>query len=146
MFLVTHQFIHAVDIYTGNYLWKAEMPLTPWVQTRFFDSRIYGRPTDCNCVASEDWVYAIAGDTIHAFDVATGEQVKVFEIPAQLRGQAEGETHKLQKRLYMGHEATIQGAPLWTEVRLWQDLLIALVGKTLVALDRHSSEPPVATG
>jgi len=140
MFIVTHQFIHAVDIYTGSYLWKAEMPLTPWVRIRFFDSRSYGRPTERNCMVAPDWVYAITGEKIHAYDTATGEQKKVFDIPARLRDEADRVTPKPQEKRYHGRRAEIQTAPHWTEVRLWEDRLLAMLGQHLVALDRHSGE------
>ena len=40
----------------------------------------------------------------------------------------------------MGVHATIQAAPCWTEVRLCEDLLLAMLGQTLVAVDRHTGE------
>jgi len=140
MFIITGQILHAIDIYTGNYLWRTEMPMTPWVQTRFFDSRMYGRPTERNCVAAHDWVYAVTGKAIHAYDVATGEQQQVFDIPPQLRNQAETASHQSQELTYHGYRAKIQGAPQWTEVRLWNDLLLTMIGQTLVAIDRHSGD------
>ncbi|MBC8870276.1 MAG: PQQ-binding-like beta-propeller repeat protein [Planctomycetes bacterium] len=140
MFIITGQFLHAVDIYTGDYLWKAEMPMTPWIQTRNFDSRVYGRPTERNCVAAEDWVYTVTGKTIHAYDAATGEGQKVFEIPPEFREQAVAAIGSPQTLTYHGHRAEIQGAPEWTEVRLWNDLLLAMLGQSLVAVDRHSGE------
>ncbi|MBM4086369.1 MAG: hypothetical protein FJ272_16410, partial [Planctomycetes bacterium] len=140
MFFITGQVLHAVDIYTGNYLWRAEMPMTPWVRTRFFDSRIYGRPTERNCVAAEDWGYAVTGEQIHAYDAAAGKLVKVLDIPASLREQAQRPIHKPQEERYMGFRAEVQGAPQWTEVRLWRHLLLAMLGRQLVALDRHSGE------
>jgi outer membrane protein assembly factor BamB len=140
MFLITGQYLHAIDIYTGSYLWKARMPMTPWIQTRSFDSRIYGRPTERNCVAAPDCVYAVTGEKIHAYDAATGRQVKVFEIPPQLQEQDMTPIHNPRKQRYMGHSATIQAAPQWTEVRLCRDLLLAMLGRTLVAVDRHSGD------
>ena len=140
MFIVTHQYVHAVDIYTGSYLWKAEMPLTPWIRTRFFDSRSYGRPTERNCMVAPDWVYAVTGEKIHAYDTATGEQQKVFDIPARLRDEADRATPKPQEKRYHGHRAEIRTAPHWTEVRLWNDRLLAMLGQHLVALDRHSGD------
>jgi len=140
MFIVTHQHVHAVDIYTGSYLWKTEMPMTPYIRTRFFDSRIYGRPTERNCAVAGNWMYAITGERIRAFDVATGKQAKVFEIPPSLRDQAMLPAHKIEARRYQGHSAKIQAAPRWTEVRLWNDLLLAMLGRTLVAIDRHSGD------
>ena len=132
--------MHAVDIYTGNYLWKAEIPLTPWVQTRYFDSRVYGRPTERNYVGAEDWVYAVTGDEIHAFDAVTGERKKVLQVPDTLQEEARSSIHAPRDEKYHGYRARIQGAPLWAEVRLWQDLLIAMLGPTLVAIDRHSGD------
>jgi len=40
----------------------------------------------------------------------------------------------------MGQKAFIQPAPSWTEVRLWKDLLVTMLGKNLVAIDRHTGE------
>ena len=140
MFIFTHQLIHAVDIYTGTYLWKAEMPVSPWLRTRSFDSRIYGRPTERNGAVAHDWLYAVAGDRIRAFDVATGKETKVFEIPASLRDQADLPAHRIEEKRYMGHKAKVQAAPRWTEVRLCNDLLIAMLGRTLAALDRHTGD------
>ncbi|MCU0978302.1 MAG: PQQ-binding-like beta-propeller repeat protein [Pirellulaceae bacterium] len=136
MFLITGQHLHAIDIYTGGYLWRAEMPLTPWVQTRLFDSRIYGRPTERNYVAAADRVYAVIGEQIYVYDAATGRQVNVFEIPPPFRdGTPVSPTVEEQA---MGVRAQVQAAPAWTEVRLWKDLLLALLGPNLVAVDRHT--------
>jgi outer membrane protein assembly factor BamB len=140
MFLITGQHLHAIDVYTGSYLWKAQMPMTPWVQTRFFDSRIYGRPTERNCVAAPDWVYAVTGEKIHAYDAATGRQVNVFEIPPPLQEPAQAAIRSPREVRYMGHRATIQAAPLWTEVRLCDDLLLAMVGRNMLAMDRHTGD------
>jgi len=138
MFIVAHEVIHAIDIYTGRYLWRAEMPLTPWVAGRYMDSRYYGRPTERNCVAAADRVYAVAGDDIVVFDAATGERVASFAASPELRARTGAAPEKTESIRYMGVEKTIQAAPLWTEVRLWDDLLVARLGKALVALDRHT--------
>lgn len=140
MFIITGEKIHCVDIYTGNYLWRAEMPLTPYVKTRFFDSRQYGRPTDRNCVVAEDWIYVVGGDKVHAFDVATGKETRVIDIPEPLRGQAHGPIHGTQKIRAQGQSGEVQGVPEWTEVRLSGDLLIALLGRHLAAVDRHTGD------
>ena len=136
MFLITGQQLHAIDIYTGGYLWRAEMPLTPWVQTRWFDSRIYGRPTERNYVAAADRVYAVTGEQIYVYDAATGRQVNVFEIPPPFRDEAPIAPPVEEQA--MGVRARVQAAPPWTEVRLWQDLLLAMLGPNLVAVDRHT--------
>lgn len=140
MFLITGVWLHAIDVYTGSYLWKAEMPLTPWVQTRFFDSRMYGRPTERNCVAAADRAYVVTGEQILAYDAATGRRTAAFDVPPPLRDQAEAATPKPEQVKYMGISATIQAAPEWTEVRLWNDLLLAVVGRTLVAVNRYTGE------
>ena len=49
MFLITGHYLHAVDIYTGTYLWKTELPRTPWIETYYFDTRYYGRATERHC-------------------------------------------------------------------------------------------------
>ncbi len=140
MFLITGQFLHAIDIYTGGYLWKSEMPSTPWVATRSFDSRIYGRPTERNYAAAPDCVYVVTGESILAYDTATGRLVKTLNVPAQFAGQPGVVPAAPREEKFMGHTAVIQSAPLWTEVRLWKNLLLATLGKNLVALDRHSGE------
>ena len=140
MFIITGQLLHAVDIYTGSYLWQAEMPMTPWIRTRSLDSRIYGRPTERNCAVADDWVYAITGEKVHAYDVATGELIKVFDIPEHVRNQAETDRDKPQKQKYQGSRAEVQAAPQWTEFRVWRDLLLALLGRSLVAIDRHTGD------
>ncbi len=139
MFIITHQLLHAVDIYTGSYLWRAEMPETSWTKTRSFDSRIYGRPTERNHVAARDWVYAVTGKEIHAYDVASGKRQKVFRIPSSLRGQATTSDPRTRRRSKHGDRID-RVAPAWTEVRLWQDVLLAVFGRHLVAVDRHSGE------
>jgi len=137
MFLITGQFLHAIDIYTGSYLWKAEMPLTPWVQTRMFDSRVYGRPTERNYVVASDWIYVITGEEVLAYDTATGRHVKSFRVPPQF---ADSDVPAPREEKIMGQRAFIQPAPLWTEVRLWKDLLVTMLGKNLVGMDRHTGE------
>ncbi len=140
MFLITGQELHAIDVYTGRYLWKAEMPMTPWVRTRLFDSRVYGRPTERNCVAATDWVYAVTGEEIRAYDAADGRMVKVFDVPPPFADSARAMAGKAREERYMGVHATIQAAPCWTEVRLCEDLLLTVLGQTLVAVDRHTGE------
>ncbi len=140
MFIIAGQILHAVDIYTGNYLWRSEMPLTPYVRTRFFDSRQYGRPTERNCVAARDWVYAVTGPEIRAYDTDTGEEQAVFPVPPALRQEAEAATPEVKRMHYHGHADTARAAPYWTEVRLWGDTLLAVLGRTLTAVDRHSGE------
>ncbi len=116
MFVITHEYLHAVDIYTGRYLWRAEMPLTQWVQARYQDSRIYGRPVDRNYVATEDAVYVILEQEIHVYSAADGKKLRVIEIPRTI-GQ-------------IVHE------PRWTEVRIEGEILYAVLGNRLVAMDR----------
>lgn len=138
MFIITGDKIHCVDIYTGNYLWRAEMPLTPYVKTRFFDSRQYGRPTERNCAVAEDWIYVVTGDKVHAYDVATGAPKRVFEIPEDLRAQARSAIHEPQHIRAQGQTGEVQAVPEWTEVRLLGNSLTAMLGRHLVALDRHA--------
>lgn len=140
MFLITGNLLHAIDIYTGNYLWRAEMPMTPWVQTRLFDSRVYGRPTERNYVVASDRIYVITGEHILAYETATGRLVKTFEVPAPFAGEARAGAGEAREERIMGQRAFIQPAPLWTEVRLWNDLLLTTLGKNLVAVDRHTGE------
>ena len=141
MFIITGHLIHAVDIYTGNYLWQAAMPETPYVKARNMDSRSYGRPTERNCVAAKDWLYTVTGEEVHAFDLQTGHHVKTFTIPASLGGSATTERHAVRDtKGHGGVRDMIQYFPQWTEVRLWQDLLIAMLGDHLVAFDRHSGD------
>jgi outer membrane protein assembly factor BamB len=120
MFIITHEYLHAIDIYTGRYLWKAEMPKTPWVEARYHDSRIYGRPVDRNYVATDDAVYVILEEEIHVYSAADGAKTSVLRFP-------EG----------MGNEIF---QSRWTEVRIDGDMLFAVLDDTLVALDRHTGE------
>lgn len=140
MFIITGAVLHAVDIYTGEHLWRIDMPMTPWVETRNFDSRMYGRPTERNCVVADDWIYLVLGESIHAYDVVTGRQRKVLEIPDTLQHEVNATRPAVEVRTYQGHRGTVQSAPQWTEVRLHDDYLIALLGKTLVAVDRHAGK------
>lgn len=140
MFIITGEKIHCVDIYTGSYLWRAEVPLTPYVKTRFFDSRQYGRPTDRSCAVAADWLYVVTGAALHAFDVASGNATRVIEIPGRLRDQAHSAIHETRMIRAQGQSGEVQGIPEWTEVRLCGDLLVAMLGRHLVALDRHTGE------
>lgn len=138
MFIFTYNRIHAVDIYTGSYLWRTELQETPYLKTRLFDSRKYGRPTERNAVVADDWLYAVTGEQIHACDVATGKLVKVFEIPAALRADAQRPGTEVQRVKAQGYQDSVQPVPQWTDVRLSGELLLAALGPHLVALDRHS--------
>jgi outer membrane protein assembly factor BamB len=120
MFVITHEHLHAVDIYTGRYLWQAEMPKTPQVEARYEDSRIYGRPVDRNCVATDEAVYVVLEEAIHVYSAVDGSKQAVIGFPdVAPRG-----TFQLR----------------WTEVRIDGDLLYAVLGRTLVALNRRTGE------
>ena len=142
MFIITHDLLHAIDIYTGNYLWEAKMPLTSYVKTRLFDNRLYGRPTERNYVLSNDLIYCVTGKEIYSFDVETGKQSRTIPIPEQLQIEAKESIGKTttQKIKETGESLLLQPIPEWTEVRLWENLLIAKAGKHLVAIDRHSGK------
>ncbi len=149
MFLITGHFLHCIDIYTGSYLWKTELPFTPWVRTWYFDSRSAGRPTERSYVASDDRVYVVTGKEIHAYDTVTGKEEKVIGIPETFRaaiysGPMAPETIRYkEKGVPIGwkeEDYQIQTAPEWTGVRLFGDLLFATLGPNLVALDRRSGE------
>lgn len=142
MFIITHDVVHAVDIYTGNYLWKARMPLTPYVRTRLIDNRLYGRPTDRNYVVADDVLYCVTGAEIYLFDVQTGEQIISFPVPDPLRIEAQQTIGPLTSQTVKdtGETLTLQPVPEWTEVRLWKDMLVAKIGKHLVGVDRHSGD------
>lgn len=118
MFIITYEDLHAIDIYTGRYLWKAQMPKTPWVEDRYKDSRVYGRPVDRNYVATDDSVYVILEDEIHVYSAEDGSKTNVLRFP-------EG----IGKEVFQ---------PRWTEVRIDGDLLYAVLDDTLVALNRHT--------
>lgn len=49
MLLITGKYMNAVDVYTGNFLWQIEMPMTQRVEWRYMDSRVYSRPYDGAC-------------------------------------------------------------------------------------------------
>ena len=140
MFVITGDRIHCIDIYTGSYLWRAEMPLTPYVKARFFDSRYYGRPTERNCVVGKDWIYVVTGAQIQAYDVVTGALRRVIEIPEPLKTEAHSSVHESVKIRVQGESGSVQGIPEWTEVRLWNDCLLAMLGPYLAAVDRHTGE------
>jgi outer membrane protein assembly factor BamB len=139
MFLITGHYLHAVDIYTGMYLWKTEMPRTPWIETYYFDTRYYGRPTERHCALAHDLFYAVTGDKINAYDTATGELRTEIEVPARFHDVISG-TRKTQEYQAQGHRGRIRPVPPWSEVRLHDDLLMAVFGKHLAALDRHSGD------
>ncbi len=120
MFLIAHEELHAIDIYTGCYLWKVVMPKTAWVEARYEDSRVYGRPVDRNYVATDDAVYVILEEEIHVYSAEDGTKTAVITI--------------LEGMKKVGFQ------PRWTEVRIEGDLLLAILGDTLVALNRHSGE------
>lgn len=120
MFIITYEHLHAIDIYTGRYLWKAEMPKTPWVEARYQDSRVYGRPVDRNYVATSDAVYVILEEEIHVYSAEDGTKIGVLPFPEDMKRDV--------------------FQPRWTEVRIDGDLLFAVLDHTLVALDRHTGE------
>ena len=118
MFLITGKYMNAVDAYTGNFLWKIEMPITQRVEWRYMDSRVYSRPYDRNYIATPDLLYIIQEEEIHLVDTATGETRGTFTIPEEL--------------------LTKSGKTIWTEVRLEGGFLCCVVGDTLGCLDRHT--------
>jgi outer membrane protein assembly factor BamB len=120
MFLIAHQMLHAVDIYTGRYLWRAEMPVTDWVAARSQDSRVYGRPVDRNYLATQDAVYVILEREIHVYSADDGSHRRVIGIPSDVQSEV--------------------ADPRWTEVREQDGLLHAVVGNRLIVLDRHTGE------
>lgn len=137
MFIITGHYLHAVDIYTGLYLWKAEMPRTPWIETYYFDARQYGRATERHCVLAHDLFYAVTGDTINAYDTHTGKLQAEIGIPDRFH-DAVADSRETRDYRAQGHRGRIRPVPAWTEVRLHDDLLFAVFGKHLAALDRHS--------
>lgn len=139
MFLITGHYLHAVDIYTGMYLWKTEMPHTPWIETYYFDTRYYGRATERHCALAHDLFYAVTGEKINAYDTASGELRVEIAVPAQFHA-AVAETQKTLDYSAQGHRGTIRPVPPWSEVRLHGDLLLAVFGKHLAAMDRHSGD------
>ncbi len=66
-------------------------------------------------VAFDDAIYVTSGTTCLVFDPAGGKQIRQIELPAGLNGP-------------------------WTNLRVWQDYLVAQSGKHLVCLNRHSGE------
>ena len=120
MFILVLDSIHCIDIYTGAYLWKATMPATPAVKLRYYDARLYGRDFQKNYIAAPDLVYAVLEEEIIAYDAETGEQRFTIPIPDEIRREEQN--------------------PQWTETRLWNDNLFAVLGQTLVAVDRHSGK------
>ncbi|MCP4784674.1 MAG: PQQ-binding-like beta-propeller repeat protein [Fuerstiella sp.] len=138
MFLITGQHLHAIDAYTGRYLWKATMPMTPWVRTWYLDSRKSGRPIDRSYLASKDLVYVITGEDILTWDAATGEQQATITIPEDLADAVRD--NPLAPKIIGRRGEEIQTAPEWIETRLWNDFLVAMLGRNLTALDRRSGD------
>jgi outer membrane protein assembly factor BamB len=120
MFLITGKYMNAVDVYTGNFLWKIEMPMTQRVQWRYQDSRVYSRPYERNYIATPDTLYIIYEKEIHRVSAATGEKLGIFTIPQEITSA--------------GKDA------IWTEVRLSGDYLCCVVGDALACLDRKTGK------
>ena len=120
MFLITGKYMNAVDVYTGNFLWQIEMPMTQRVEWRYMDSRVYSRPYDRNYIATPDTLYIIYEQEIHLISTATGEKQGAFTIPKEL--------------------PSATSDSIWTEVRLTGDRLCCAIGDTLVCLDRKTGE------
>ena len=118
------------------------MPATPYVKTREISNRLYGRPTERSYVLANDLVYCITGEKIHCFDVNTGKHCKTVAVPDEFQQEAkDGAGYTVSATIRVtGKKLTIQPIPYWTEVRLWQDRLIAKVGKRLIAVDRHTGK------
>lgn len=142
MFIITYEFVHAIDVYTGDYLWESELDATPYVKTRELSNRLYGRPTARSYLASSDLIYCVTGEQIDCLDVETGEQVKSFTVPEQLRQDASKLAGKTMSARIKdtGEALTIQPQPFWTEVRLHDDRLIAMVVARLIAVNRQTGK------
>lgn len=64
--------VYAVDAYNGTILWKVEIP----------DSRRLGVFLDCgSMVVDERYLYVVAGDQCHTFDVRTGARRQTYGLP-----------------------------------------------------------------
>ena len=149
MFIITGHFLHCVDIYTGSYLWKRELPLTPWLRALYFDSRAGGRLTERSLVTAEDEIYIVTGKDIQAYDTATGEPTHTLTAPEELRAATRESPYAPEVIPYKGKgvptgwagdDFTVQTAPEWTGVRLSGDLIFATVGPKLVAVDRRAGD------
>ncbi|GAB6166071.1 hypothetical protein JCM19992_20710 [Thermostilla marina] len=140
MFLITENRVHAVDVYTGAYLWCVELPMTPYVSTRLFDNRLYGRPTERNIVAADDWVYCVLDDSIWCIDVESAKHVATLTLPDEVKDAAKWDFTLPVRRMVTetGEEVAVRTQPAWIEVRLSGDVLTAVVGKQLIAIDRHT--------
>ena len=111
MFVMVANELHATDIYTGTHLWQTTLPDQ--------ETRRLGYKPD-NFVAVEDDIYVVCGKTCLRLDPATGVQLDQINIPAPF---VEDES------------------PIWREIRVWKDYLLAATGKYLVCMDRHSGKP-----
>ncbi len=118
MFLIGGKYLNAVDVYTGNFLWQIEMPMTQRVQWRYQDSRVYSRPYERNYVTTPDTLYIIYEQEIHRVATTDGSKRGVLSIPKELAGADD--------------------AAIWTEVRLAGDCLYCVVKDTLACLDRKT--------
>ena len=141
LYIITIDRLHAVDAYTGSYLWGTKMPSTAYLNGRLMDSRLYGRPTERNYVVAGDRVYCITGKSIRMYNTQTGEDMGALSIPEEFHAEAVKSTGPLTKTYTQtGEQKAVQSVPEWTEVRLWDDLLISMLGRNLVALDRRAGE------
>ncbi len=141
LYMFTHETLHAIDIYTGNYLWHRDIPATPYVNTRRFLNRLYGKPTERSYLLADDSVYCVTGKKIHVYDAVTGEPRNALIIPEELGvAAAEAASLRMNKKMRDYEDRyDVQPVPEWTEARLWGDSIVAKLGNTLVAVDRHSS-------
>jgi outer membrane protein assembly factor BamB len=72
MFVPGDDIVMAVDAYNGTILWEQKIP----------DSRRLGVFLDCGSMAVDDqYLYAVADNYCHAFDVKTGREKITFEMP-----------------------------------------------------------------
>jgi len=119
IFIQVYPKLHAVDIYTGRYLWEKELPRHP---SRRTEGELRGtevppmdaslKTRDYNYVATEDSIHVVADHVCLRLDAATGATVGQFTPP--------------------------ENAGDWRDIRVWKQWLLAATAKRLVCMNRHT--------
>lgn len=117
MFVIVSNTVYATDIYTGAYLWEAELPRTPKTRRRRSWHMARSRPWTENIIAGEKCVYLFDGATCYVLDAETGERKDTLTVPVQAKDE---------------------GQLAWQEVRFYDDKLYASVDGELICVEPDS--------
>ncbi len=138
LFIEGPDILRALDVYTGRLLWEATLP---GIGLAYNNT---GHQPGANAIGSNyasasDGIYVAHGVACLRLDPATGKTLSTFKLPAEPDGKR----------------------PLWGNLRIWEDLLVAAVSpvifmgakppgrpgnwdhtasKRLTVLDRHSGK------